>query len=86
MPDAAVELAIGGVAREPIDSGEVVLTLPTKALMDHVGEGRQDLPAEARWACGDDDLTEAPIVARRLEAAHGQKPKIEGHIAAPSLT
>ena len=48
-PKAGVELAIEGVAQEPIDSGEVVLTLPTKALMDHVGEGRPDLPVKARW-------------------------------------
>ena len=49
LPNAAVELDIQGVAREQIDGGEVVLTLPTKALMDHVGEGRPDLPVKARW-------------------------------------
>ena len=49
LPNAPVTLTISGEAREPIDSGEVVLTLPTKALMDHVGEGRPDLPVKARW-------------------------------------
>ena len=49
QPNAGVALSVQGVAREPIDSGEVVLTLPTKALMDHVGEGRPDLPVKARW-------------------------------------
>ena len=49
LPNVSVALAIKGVAREPIDSGEVVLTLPTKALMDHVGKGRPDLPVKARW-------------------------------------
>lgn len=48
-PDRDVDLAIEGVAREAIDSGEVVLTLPTKAMMGHVGEGRPEVPVEARW-------------------------------------
>ena len=50
-PNAAVELTIGGVAREAIDSGEVVLTLPTRALMDHAGadRGLPELPVKARW-------------------------------------
>ena len=34
LPGADVALTVSGVAREPIDSGEVVLTLPTSALMD----------------------------------------------------
>jgi len=49
LPNAGVELDIQGIAREQIDGGEVVLTLPTKALMDHVGAGRPDLPVKARW-------------------------------------
>ena len=49
MPNADVELDIRGVARERIDGGEVVLTLPTRALMDHAGTGHPDLPAEASW-------------------------------------
>ena len=51
-PDAGVKLTIKGVVKEPIDSGEVVLTLPTRTLMDHVGEDREDLPdlpAKKRW-------------------------------------
>ena len=48
-PDAGVALSIEGVAKEQIDSGEVVLTLPTRALMDHIGVGRPDLPVKARW-------------------------------------
>ena len=49
-PNTAVTLTIGGVAREAIDSGEVVLTLPTRALMDHAGAGSSlDLPAVASW-------------------------------------
>ena len=47
QPGVAVELTIEGVAREAIDSGEVVLTLPTKAMMEHVGPGRPELPVEA---------------------------------------
>ena len=51
LPNTAVTLTIGGVAREAIDSGEVVLTLPTRALMDHAGRGRAlpELPVRARW-------------------------------------
>ncbi len=50
LPDADIELAIGGVAREPIDGGEVVLTLPTKALMDHDETAAlPELPVVARW-------------------------------------
>ena len=49
LPNAGVALSIQGAAREPIDSGEVVLSLPTKALMDHVGEGRPEVPVKARW-------------------------------------
>ena len=50
VPDADVELDIKGVAQEPIDSGEVVLTLPTRALMDHVaGKELPDLPVKATW-------------------------------------
>ena len=37
------------MAREQIDSGEVVLTLPTRALMDHAGKELPELPVEARW-------------------------------------
>ena len=48
-PGTDVELTVGGVAREPIDGGEVVLTLPTRALMDHAGKGSPELPAVARW-------------------------------------
>ena len=49
-PNVGVALTIEGVAREAIDSGEVVLTLPTRALMDHAG-GKQlpGLPVKARW-------------------------------------
>lgn len=49
VPNADVDLDIRGVARESIDSGEVVLTLTTKALMDHAGTGRPGLPAKASW-------------------------------------
>ena len=50
VPDADVVLTIEGVAREEIDSGEVVLTLPTRALMDHAGgKGLPNLPVKARW-------------------------------------
>ena len=49
LPGADVALTVSGVAREPIDGGEVVLTLPTKVLMDHFGEGLPNLPAKARW-------------------------------------
>ena len=49
LPNKGIALTVGGVAREAIDSGEVVLTLPTRALMDHVGEGDPELPAVARW-------------------------------------
>ncbi|MDE2975127.1 MAG: hypothetical protein OXU64_10505 [Gemmatimonadota bacterium] len=49
LPNADVELDIRGVAQARIDSGEVVLTLTTKALMDHAGTGHPDLPAEASW-------------------------------------
>ena len=49
-PNAGVALSIHGVAREPIDSGEVVLALPTRALMDHAGgKGLPELPVKARW-------------------------------------
>ena len=49
-PNAGVALTVEGVAREPIDSGEVVLTLPTRALMDHaLDTGVPDLPVKARW-------------------------------------
>ena len=41
LPGEDVTLTIKGVAREPIDSGEVVLTLPTRALMGpRAGHGR----------------------------------------------
>ena len=50
LPNAAVELTVTGVAQEPVDGGEVVLTLPTRALMDYAGgEGLPDLPVKARW-------------------------------------
>jgi len=78
LPNTAVELAIGGVSREPVDSGEVVLTLPTKALMDHVGEGRPDLPAEAKWACGDDDLTKAPMSPAGWRPPTARSPRSRG--------
>jgi len=50
QPNAAVELTIEGVAREAIDGGEVVLALPTKAIMDHaLDTGVPAVPAKARW-------------------------------------
>ncbi len=49
LPNASVDLDIRGVARARIDSGEVVLALTTKALMDHAGTGRPGLPGEASW-------------------------------------
>ena len=50
QPNTDVVLTVKGVAREAIDSGEVVLTLPTRALMDHVIDtGVPELPAVARW-------------------------------------
>ena len=49
-PNVAVELTIEGVAREAIDSGEVVLALPTRAIMDHaLDTGVPEVPAKARW-------------------------------------
>ena len=49
-PNVGVALTVSGVAQEAIDSGEVVLTLPTRALMDHAGgKGLPDLPVKARW-------------------------------------
>ena len=49
-PNVAVELTIKGVAREAIDSGEVVLALPTRAIMDHaLDTGVPEVPAKARW-------------------------------------
>ncbi|MCE2399192.1 MAG: hypothetical protein J4F34_09245 [Gemmatimonadetes bacterium] len=48
--NAAVELTIKGVAREAIDGGEVVLALPTRAIMDHaLDTGVPEVPAKARW-------------------------------------
>ncbi len=49
QPGTDVELTVAGVAREAVDGGEVVLTLPTRALMDHVGTGSPELPAVASW-------------------------------------
>ena len=56
LPNASVTLTVSGEAREAIDGGEVVVTLPTKAAMDYAGEGRQPyypvgdtLPTEASW-------------------------------------
>ena len=50
LPDADVALTVSGVAQEPVDGGEVVLTLPTRALMDHAGgKGLPELPVKARW-------------------------------------
>ena len=51
VPDVGVALAVSGVAQEVIDSGEVVLTLPTRALMDHAG-GKElpNLPVKKRWS------------------------------------
>ena len=49
LPGEDVRLTVHGVAREPIDGGEVVLTLPTRALMDHDGTtALPELPAVAR--------------------------------------
>ena len=49
-PNTGVALTVEGVAREAIDSGEVVLTLPTRALMDHpLDTGVPNLPVKARW-------------------------------------
>ena len=55
-PNTPVTLRITGEAHEPIDGGTVVLTLPTKAAMDHAGPGRGPYypqgvahPEEARW-------------------------------------
>jgi len=49
-PNVAVELTIRGVAREAIDGGEVVLALPTRAIMDHaLDTGVPEVPAKARW-------------------------------------
>ena len=49
LPNAGVALSIKGEALDAIDSGEVVLTLPTRALMDYAGAGLPDLPVKARW-------------------------------------
>ena len=49
-PGVGVALTIEGVAREEIDGGEVVLTLPTRAIMDHaLDTGVPEVPAKARW-------------------------------------
>ena len=49
-PNMAVELTIKGVARAAIDGGEVVLALPTRAIMDHaLDTGVPAVPAKARW-------------------------------------
>ncbi len=50
-PNAAVELTIEGVAREAIDGGDVVLALPTRAIMDYRASdtGVPEVPAKARW-------------------------------------
>ena len=49
-PNTAIELTIRGVAREAIDSGEVVLALPTRAIMDHaLDTGVPEVPAKATW-------------------------------------
>ncbi|MCE2397636.1 MAG: hypothetical protein J4F34_01125, partial [Gemmatimonadetes bacterium] len=56
LPSASVTLTITGEAREVINSGEVVVRLPTKAAMDYAGEGQplyypigDTVPAEASW-------------------------------------
>lgn len=56
LPKQAVSLLIKGVAVEPVTGGEVIVTLPTKAAMDHAGPndapyfpaGRR-LPVIGRW-------------------------------------
>ncbi|MYA43516.1 MAG: hypothetical protein F4Z31_17450 [Gemmatimonadetes bacterium] len=55
-PSAPVTLLIEGVATEPVTSGEVVVTLPTKAAMDYAGPGNslyfpigRTLPVFGRW-------------------------------------
>ena len=50
-PNTAVEMTIEGVAREAIDGGEVVLALPTRAIMDYRASdtGVPEVPAKARW-------------------------------------
>lgn len=49
-PNTAIELTIEGVAREAIDGGEVVLALPTRAIMDHaLDTGVPEVSAKARW-------------------------------------
>lgn len=50
LPGEDVKLTVHGVAEEPIDGGEVALTLPTRALMDHDGgTALPELPVVARW-------------------------------------
>ncbi len=51
QPNTAVELTIEGVAREAIDGGEVVLALPTRAIIDYRASdtGVPEVPAKARW-------------------------------------
>ena len=55
-PEAPVTLLIEGVATEPVTSGEVVVTLPTKAAMDYAGPGNslyfpigRQLPVVGQW-------------------------------------
>ena len=40
LPNSPVDLTITGVAEEAINGGEVTVTLPTKAAMDHAGVGK----------------------------------------------
>ena len=55
-PNTEVTLKVSGEAQEEITGGTVILTLPTKATMDHAGAGKppyypqgEEMPVTASW-------------------------------------
>ncbi|MCE2397686.1 MAG: hypothetical protein J4F34_01390 [Gemmatimonadetes bacterium] len=80
LPNAPVTLTISGEAREVIDGGEVVVRLPTKAAMDHAGEGQplyypigRTVPAKATWrlpAMGVGDTWERTVTVPAAAAGY----------------
>ena len=69
LPNTAVTLTVSGEAREAIDGGEVIVTLPTKAAMDYAGAGRQPY-----YPLGDTLPTEAGGCRRWGRATRGRGP------------
>ena len=56
LPNTEVTLKVSGEAQEEITGGTVILTLPTKATMDHAGVGKppyypqgEEMPVTASW-------------------------------------